>query len=268
MTFADAVAVRSRSRGRYVGQVPPHWDIAGAANGGYLMALVANAVLHDTGATDPVTVTAHYLAPARPGAVEVEVSQVRAGRRLSTAQARLVDSAGQPLVAALATVGSLDELAGSASTPELVDAKPPSLPPLGQCVLVEPTETFPPPFMGQVRVRLQPEVGGFFAGRPSGRPEMRGWFSLPGEPVLGSLALLLAADAFPPTVFNSNLPIAWTPTVELTVQVRARPTSGALRCSFSTRFVTGGYLEADGEIWDADGRLLALSRQLALVPRG
>lgn len=268
MTFADAVTVRSRSRGRYVGQVPPGWDIAGAANGGYLMALVANAVLHDTGATDPVTVTAHYLAPARPGPVEVEVSQVRSGRRLSTAQARLTDGDGQPVLAALATVGSLEEFAGSTSTPELVDAVPPSLPSPEQCVLVEPTETFPPPFMGQVRVRLPPEVGGFFSGRPSGRPEMRGWFSLPGEPVLSSLALLLAADAFPPTVFNSNLPIAWTPTVELTVQVRARPTSGALLCAFSTRFVTGGYLEADGEIWGTDGRLLALSRQLALVPRG
>lgn len=246
----------------------PRWDIAGAANGGYLMALVANAVLHETGATDPVTVTAHYLAPARPGAVEVEVSQVRAGRRLATAQARLTDAQGQPVLAALATVGSLDELAGASSAPELVDTEPPSLPPLEQCVLVEPTETFPPPFMGQVQVRLEPDLAGFFAGRPSGRPEMRGWFSLPGEPLLSSLALLLAADAFPPTVFNSNLPIAWTPTVELTVQVRARPRSASLRCSFATRFVTGGYLEADGEIWDADGRLLALSRQLALVPRG
>jgi hypothetical protein len=41
-----------------------------------------------------------------------------------------------------------------------------------------------------------------------------------------------------------------------------------LRCSFRTRFVTGGYLEADGELWDADDVLVGLSRQPALVPRG
>jgi hypothetical protein len=41
-----------------------------------------------------------------------------------------------------------------------------------------------------------------------------------------------------------------------------------LRCKFATHFVTGGFLEEDGEIWDPAGRLVAQSRQLALVPRG
>jgi acyl-CoA thioesterase len=68
-------------------------------------------------------------------------------------------------------------------------------------------------------------------------------------------------------VFNANLPLAWTPTLEMTTHVRAMPAPGWLRCRFTTRFVTGGLLEEDGEIWDQSGRLVALSRQLALVPR-
>ena len=82
-----------------------------------------------------------------------------------------------------------------------------------------------------------------------------------------AFGLLLAVDAFPPTAFNTRLPVAWTPTVELTAHVRARPVPGWVRCRFSTRFVTGGFLEEDGEVWDERGRLVAQSRQLALVPR-
>jgi hypothetical protein len=78
----------------------------------------------------------------------------------------------------------------------------------------------------------------------------------------------VATDAFPPTAFDARLPLGWTPTVELTAHVRARPEPGWLRCRFTTPFVTGGFLEEDGEVWDASGRSVARSRQLALVPRG
>ena len=130
------------------------------------------------------------------------------------------------------------------------------------------TETFPPPFMGKVDLHLHPDDVGFAAAERSGIARVRGWFQLlDGEPV-DTVALLCALDAFPPTIFNTHLPVAWTPTVELTCHVRARPAPGPLRCQFTTRFVTGGFLEEDGEIWDTDGRLVAQSRQLALVPRG
>ena len=124
-----------------------------------------------------------------------------------------------------------------------------------------------PEFMHRIDLRLHPEDAGFAVGEPTGTPRVRGWFRLrDGEPV-DTIGLLCAVDAFPPTAFNAKLPVAWTPTVELTAHVRARPAAGWLACSFSTRFVTGGFLEADGEVWDSTGALVAQSRQLALVPR-
>jgi hypothetical protein len=51
------------------------------------------------------------------------------------------------------------------------------------------------------------------------------------------------------------------------VHVRATPVPGPLRCRFASRFVAGGLLSEDGEIWDSAGTLVAESRQLALTPR-
>ena len=96
---------------------------------------------------------------------------------------------------------------------------------------------------------------------------MRGWFRLPDAEHADSLALLCAAGAFPPTAFTAQLPVAWTPTIELTAHIRANPAPGWLRCRFSSRFVTAGFTQEDGEVRDSTGRLAGQSRQLALLPR-
>ncbi|HVB26791.1 MAG TPA: thioesterase family protein [Mycobacteriales bacterium] len=261
--FVAATAVRHISAGDWSASIHPGWDIAGNANGGYLLAIAARALVGATGRPDPVSVTAHYLSTGQPGELRIANQVLKQGRRFATASAML--SAGErPLLAVLGTLGDL----GQASGPELVDGAPPELPDPEDCVRVEPTETFPPPFMGKVDLRLHPDDAAFAVGNQSGQPLMRGWFRLPEAEPIDSLVLLCAVDAFPPTAFNAKLPVAWTPTIELTAHVRATPAPGWLRCRFSTRFVTAGFLEEDGEVWDSTGRLVAQSRQLALVPRG
>jgi acyl-CoA thioesterase len=275
MTFREATAVRpadDAGAGRYVGTVPEGWDIVGATNGGYLMALATAAVRAELQAGDPVSVTTHYFAPVSAGPVQIEVTPLRRGNRFATASALLRRGDGCLALASLATVAAgLDENGersdAESAGPRLVTATPPELPAPQECVLVEPTQTFPQPFMGQVEVRLPPSQAQYVVGKPTGRAEMAGWFALRGDEPMSADALMVAADAFPPTVFNAALPVAWTPTVELTVQVRARPRGGNLRCTFVSRYVADGFLEVDGEIWDSDDRLLALSRQLALIPR-
>jgi len=247
---------------RWSATVQQGWDIAGNANGGYLLAIAARAMGASLGRTDPITVTAHYLSPGKPGPVTVEVEVAKQGRMFGTATATLA-SAERPLLRVIGTFGTL----GGTPTAELVDVEPAAMPPPDRCIPIEPTDTFPPPFMGRVELRPHPEDAAFSQGTPSGRPLMRGWFRLRHDEPVDTIALLCAADAFPPTVFNANLPVAWTPTVELTAHVRARPEPGWLRCRFATHFVTGGFLEEDGEIWDESGRLVAQSRQLALLPR-
>jgi acyl-CoA thioesterase len=256
---ASASAVSSS---RWSAAIADGWDIAGNANGGYLLAITARAMSAAIGRPDPVTVTAHYLAPGKPGQASVSVDVIKQGRTFGTATATL-EADDRPLLRVLGTFGELGDNAG----PQLVDLEPPSMPSPEQCIPVDATETFPPPFMGRVELRLHPDDATFLGGNPSGHARMRGWFRLRHGEVPDTIALLCAADAFPPTVFNASLPVAWTPTIELTTHVRYRPEPGWLRCRFATHFVTGGFLEEDGEIWDVTDRLVAQSRQLALVPR-
>jgi acyl-CoA thioesterase len=262
MSFAADTAVIREDAGRYRAAIAPGWDIGGNANGGYLLGLMARALADATGRSDPVTLTGHFLSPGKPGAVSIETEVARGGRRFATASGVLRDDSGKPLLQVLGTFGEL----GASDAPERVDAAPPELPAPNACVGMTGGE-MTSSFRQRVDLRLHPEDAGFAQGAPSGEMRVRGWFRLPGDEPVDTLALLLGTDSFPPTIFNAKIPMGWVPTLELTTHVRARPVPGWLRCAFSTRFVTGGFLEEDGELWDESGRLVAQSRQLALVPR-
>jgi acyl-CoA thioesterase len=260
MTFASATAIQRLDDRTWSGTVAPGWDIVGNANGGYLMAIAGRAGAAATGRADPVTLTGHFLSPARPGPVSIEVRTIRRGRRFSTVHGT-VSTDGRALLSILGTFADLET---APDGPERVDAGPPDLPPPDDCTPLEPSDTFPPPFVGKVDLRLHPEQT---FGVSSGRPRVSGWFRLHDAEPIDTLALLVAVDAFPPTVFFADLAPTWVPTMEMTTHIRTRPAPGWLRCAFTTRFITGGFLEEDGEVWDATGRLVAQSRQLALLPR-
>ena len=259
--FAAASAVTPLGDGRYAGDVQPGWDIAGNTDGGYLLAIAARAVTDATAKPDPVTITAHYLAPGRAGAVTIDVDVARSGKRHATGAFRLASADALHLVGVCTTTDL-----GATSGPVLVDAAPPDLPPPDDCPLSVPADPFPPPFVGQVEMRLHPDDIPFRSGDTSGNARMRGWFRLrDGEP-LDTLALVLAVDSFPPPSFKGNLRVVGTPTIELTAHLRHRPAPGWLACAFTTRNISGGYLETDGELWDSAGTLVAQSRQLQLIP--
>jgi acyl-CoA thioesterase len=241
--------------------VQPGWDIGGNANGGYLLAIVGRAMSMVTG-RPPLTVTAHYLAPAPAGPCHVDVSLVRNGRRTATATASLVQG-GREILRVLGTFA--DQVDGG---PKLVTGVPPDLPPYAECVRATAPDVAPFPALNeQLAVRLRPGDGDFRQGRPTGVAEIAGWFAFADERPVDAIGLLFVADAFAPALFNTGLPVAWVPTLELTVHVRGVPAAGPLQCVFRSRFIHGGLLEEDGEVWDATGRLVAQSRQLALTPR-
>lgn len=263
--FAAATAVTPLEAGgdtcRFAAEVVDGWDVGGNANGGYLLALVGRAMSEVAG-RPPLSVTAHYLRPAPAGACRIDVRPVRAGRRLATVGATLTMD-GTPVVEALGTFG--EQTPGGEPW---IGEEPPELPAYEECVEPPGPAEGPGPNMNErLANRLRPGDDGFRYGRPTGTPEVRGWFALADHEPIDAFALLLASDAFVPPVFNTELPVAWVPTVELTVHVRGVPAPGPLRCRFHSRFIDDGLLDEEGVLFDSTGRLVAMSRQLALVPR-
>lgn len=140
-------------RAVWSGAIAPGWDIAANANGGYLMAIVARALSAALGRPDPVTISAHYFYPGKPGDVTVETRVLKQGRSFSSGTAVLF-SAGRALLSCIGTFGDLAEASG----PEFIDQGPPVMPDPDDCLPVVPADTFPPPFMGKIELRLHPKT--------------------------------------------------------------------------------------------------------------
>jgi len=270
--FAEATSVqRSISQSEsggivYDGMVYEGWDILGNTNGGYLMAMAARAMA-DAAGRPPMTVTAHYLSPGAVGPHIIEVTEVRAGRRFATMTGAVINvETGREVIRVLGTFGHHDT-----DAVERLDGAPPSIPAYDDCPVDvngdDPDAQPVPELQQRLSVRLAPGSVGFRSGKPRGVAEVSGWFDFADGQKIDEYGLILASDSFPPAVFNSGLPVSWVPTVELTVHLRGLPVPGPLAVIFRTRFVSGGVLEEDGEVWDSAGHLVAQSRQLALTPR-
>ena len=272
--FDEGSAVAARDeQGVYDAALGDGWRIGGGVNGGMLLSIAGRALATELGAAvddrpahpHPLAISAYYLTPGVPGPATVRTTVLRRGRAVSNGQASLLqdDGAGGEVerIRVLATYGDLATMDADAST----TAVPPELPPPDRCVSAAQA---PPQFLKhaslleRLDLRLDPATTGWAVGKPSGNGVIRGWLRMVDGRDPDPLLLLLAVDALPPVAFELGLP-GWAPTLELTAHVRARPAPGWLRVVLTSRTMSGGYLEEDAEVWDCEGRLVALSRQLA-----
>lgn len=247
--------------GRAEVTISPRWSIGNAPNGGYLASLMTRAMHASIAQKDPFSLSLHFLRPARPGVAIVETEIVREGRGLSTVMGRLVQD-GRELIRALGTFGELDLLSSAAAHPRVA---PPTLPPPEDCLSGRPGPTTNISLAERVDMRLPPGAASWVRGAKSDQASLSGWVRFADGRPFDALSLLFFADAFPPPVLNlTQATASWVPSIELTVHLRRVPRPGGwLRGQFTTRSLVGDYLDEEGMLWDEDGELVAMSRQLA-----
>jgi hypothetical protein len=265
MSFEFDIATNAVPLGNGVYDTPveDRWDINGNANGGYLLALVANAMRAESGRAHPVSISMHYLSPAPAGPATTTCQVVKAGRRLSTVVASM-SLDGRDIVRSIGTFGDVDASIGAQSN-TLVK---PQMVPYEDCPKRPDNPEMPLGLTSRLDMRLHPEDVGFSTNTPNGIARVRGYFAFKDGRPVDTLALLLAADAFPPVTFNLFGVKGWVPTIEFTVHVRGVPVEGPIICQFTSSLTQGGFWEEDGVMWDSAGTVVAMSRQLALSPLG
>ncbi|NUS64724.1 MAG: thioesterase family protein, partial [Saccharothrix sp.] len=122
--------VDATGNGRFAAQLTDRWASAGGRpNGGYLVAFCLRALGEVLPHPDPLVVGAHYLRPGVVGPARVDTEVVRAGRRLSTGEARLV-CGDREVLRVVASYADLGVDGGRA----LVLGEAPDLPPPDECV--------------------------------------------------------------------------------------------------------------------------------------
>jgi acyl-CoA thioesterase len=260
--FDRATAVSPLCDGAWSAVCDTAWSAPRGPNGGYLAAIVLRAMAGQVAdqAREPRSLTLHYLRPPGDGEVRIEVTVEREGRSVTSLSARLLQD-GRLCVLALAAL-ALD-------FPSAADYAPaaPTAPPADRVAAFGPFDGAPPIAR---RFDLRPALGAplFSAAEEA---VTGGWLRFAEPRALDAPALAMYADAWLPAPFpRLSEPVA-APTVDLTIHFRAPQAAAGVGAGehvlavFRSTASAVGYFEEDGELWSADGVLLAQSRQLALM---
>ena len=259
--FDRGTAVTRVAEDEFAAELSRDWWVFTGPNGGYVAAVILRALTERVGEPERMarSLTVHYLRPPGEGPVTVATRLVRAGRSVATLTAALTQN-GEEVALATAV------FARPRPFWEFHDAAMPEVPGPEDT----PPSTWPPD--------LFPPIARRFTYRPvtketvfSGeeRAELSCWLRLAEPRPLDPVLLALVADAAAPAVFpKATRPVAAT-TIDLTVHFRAPadapPYDGWVFTPFRSRVSVDGFVEEDGEVWTPDGRLIAQSRQLAVV---
>jgi acyl-CoA thioesterase len=257
--FDQDTSLQPSGDGTFTATITDRWNTPGGPDGGYVLAIAGRALELSLPHPHPFTVNAHFLRRATPGPVDLAVTVIRAGRRHSTGDVRVLQE-GKEILRAVGTFGDL----ASSSGRSLPDESPPQLPAPEDCI--DAWDHFPVGLRVSIGERTDArfaELPGWIKGEPSGSPIVEYYQRFSDGREQDPLSLLFMSDAAPPSVIEIGE--VGSVTLELTVHVRALPAAGWFTMRKVGTHVTNGYFEEDMTMWDSQGTVVATSRQLALL---
>ncbi|GAB3035535.1 thioesterase family protein [Mycobacterium bourgelatii] len=257
-----------------------HWTIGNKVHGGAMVALCANAARTAHGGGEllegpqsdlqpalrsglqPVAVSANFLWAPDPGEMRLVTSIRKRGRRISVVDVEL-NQGDRTAVHAVVTLGEPEhEAAPLLSANPVVDLMAPE-PPDDVAPIGPGHPSADVVHLGEgcdIRPLLSTQ-GRVTDGKP---PVFQMWVR-PRGVAPDPLFALLCGDLSAPVTFAVDR-TGWAPTVQLTAFLRAVPADGWLRVICTCIEIGQDWFDEDHLVVDRTGRIVAQSRQLALVP--
>ncbi len=267
---ADTRPIR-RADHTYTLDVPSHWDFL-LPSGGALMSAALRAA-EDTVA-DPVfrlaSATAIFCEPVYPGAVDIDVEVLRRGSSAVQTRSHLRASGGAGLQV---TATFARDRAG----PDVLGASPPDVPPPDQCVDLLADHGKNPhgraAFFANVDCRLAAGTRLWPPDFVAGPARYARWFRYrrPQRDAAGRfdrLALAPIADTMPAALAQAIGPGPYrffAPSLDLTLHLIDDTDRAWILVSACVRRARAGYAIGEAELWDDQGRLVAVATQTMYV---
>lgn len=261
--YDQATAVERVDTDTFKAEIHPGWWVVRGPHGGYISAILLRALSErlDDPARHIRSFTTHFTAAPTEAPLAITTSIDRAGRSMSFLSARMEQDG---VVVATALAAFSEPWTGF----DFDDAPMPDVP--------RPEDSFEIPKSGE---NIPAFLGNFdmracFGSLPfSGHHEavVGGWYRLHPPQVADPMVMATLLDAWAPAVFPKATEMLVCPTIDLTMHFRTPlPLDGAgpddyYLGRFSSKLGRDGFFEEDGELWAADGCLIAQSRQLALA---
>ena len=260
--FDADTEVEELGEGRFATSISERWWFEKGPNGGYIAAIVLRAIQKMVGPERaPRSLTVHFPRAPAAGQAEISVAVEREGGRASFLSARL-EQDGKLQATALAVLAEDWEAIGYSEV-EMPEVEPP-----GELYEPDPEQVRGVPTMFQ-NYSVRPALGErAFSG---GAPYSGVWLRAREPRLLDAPLAAAMLDAWFPAPFVRLERAVPAPTIDYTVHFRAPlPPAGAsagdaFLAVFKSGLARDGFFEEDGELWSADGTLLAQSRQLALL---
>lgn len=274
--FEEETAITPVGDDRYGCRFSRDWYVNAGPNGGVVAAVMLRACTAAVADAhrSPRSLTVHYLRPPSEGPAEVRATVERAGRGITFLSARLTQDGRLAAIAQAAYGSPRSEHVAWSARPM------PALPPPAACPRVQVEGA---PRTATIRDRWDDRwalgaenerwalddraVAGPTEGSLSG-----GWIRASTPTAVDHHLVAAVADAWlPPVIARPGVPPLMVPTVELTIHFRdtialvEMDPEDFFACAFRTDVAQEGFLEEDGLIWSPQGRLVAMSRQLAVV---
>ncbi len=254
--FDQDIALTSSEPFVLKGNISSNWLINGNPHGGHILSIIANAMSAYSEKKATPILTASYLSRCMQEELDLYIEQISESKQYNRMQARLFQR-GVERVRAMGTFADEKD----ACFIERYEKAVPQIAPLEQCLQIPVLPKYT--LYDQLDIRLDPECTGWIVNDFSEKSEQKGWAKFKDERPFDMLSIALIADSFPPSVYASQGPVGWVPTMELSVSIRNVPDTKWVKCIFKTNFINCGLMEEDGEIWDENGGLVAISRQIA-----